>query len=285
MNVSSSQIGKLLHQKLFVFIFLCCSAVYTAQNFQLKKDSEFIKNYQIEIYGQENQLFISENGAVDIPLESINKAESFIIIDLDKKIDYHLYKEELKIKDSVLNFSSGKIIETVIINGKKEETLIGIEDKGWASRLYIRPGTSRMVEIPENKLYIGKKINKIRYYFSGGKHPVTGERIDKSDTKIIAFMYTCESADCKNPQYLFPKTEVNFTGNGKYLEIDVNHRNIIIDETFKNIYVGFVSLGSFVIKMKKANKIGENKCYNVEEKLQWYGRATYHCPVIFLSIE
>lgn len=285
MNVNISPINKTVFRKLFLFAFLFCSGLCFTQNFQLKKDSELVKNYQIEIYGQENQLFISENGIVDIPLEIINKAETFVIIDLDKKIDYHLYKEELKIKDSVLYFSQGKIIETVIVNSKKEEVLIGIEDKGWASRLYIRPGTSRMVEIPENKVYVGKKIKKIRYYFSGGKHPVTGERVDKSDTKIIAFMYTCESADCKNPQYLLPKTEVNFTGSGKYLEIDVNHRNIIIDETFKNIYVGFVSLGSFVIKMKKANKIGENKCYHVEEERQWFKQATYHCPVIFLSIE
>lgn len=272
------------HQFFFLFFFLY-SVINSAQSFQLKKDAEFIQNYQIEVYGKTNHLFISENGIVDISLESLNNAENFVIVDLDKKTDYHLYKEELKIKDSVLYFSSGKTIETVVINNKKEEVLIGIEDKGGTSRLYIRPGTSRMVEIPENKRYAGKKIKKIRYYFSGGKHPVTGERVDKSDTKIIAFMYTCESADCKNPQYLFPKTEVNFIGTGKYLEIDVNHRNISIDETFKNVYVGFVSLGSFVIKMKKAHKIGDNKCYNTNEELQWFRQATYHCPVIFLSIE
>lgn len=285
MNGSTSQINKTIHQKIFLFIFLVCSVFYSAQNFQLKKDTELIKNYQIEVYGKTNQLFISENGIVDIPLESINNADNFIIIDLDKKMDYHLYKEELKIKDDVLYFSSGKIIETVVINNKKEELLIGIEDKGGSSRLYILPDNTRIVEIPENQSYIGKKIKKIRYYFSSGKHPVSGEKIDKNDTKIIAFMYTCESADCKDPKYLLPKTEVNFMGNSKYLEIDVSHRNIIIDENFKNIYVGFVSLGRFVIKMKKSDKIGDNKCYNSNEELQWFRQATYHCPVIFLSIE
>jgi len=262
MNVSIPQINKTFHQKLFSLIFISCSIVYSAQGFQLKKDSELVKNYQIEVYGKSTQLFISENGVVDIPLESIHNAETFVIVDLDKKTDYHLYKEELKIKDSVLNFSSGKIIETVVINNEKKELLIGIEDKGGSSRLYILPDVTRMIEIPKSESYL-----------------------DKSNTKIIAFMYTCESADCKNPQYLLPKTEVNFTGNGKYLEIDVSHRNLIIDENFKNIYVGFISLGNFVIKMKKAHKIGDNKCYNANEELQWFRQATYHCPVIFLSIE
>ncbi|MCE3077163.1 hypothetical protein [Chryseobacterium gwangjuense] len=285
MNVSISQINKTFPQKLFLFIFISCSIVYSAQGFQLKKDSELVKNYQIEVYGKTSQLFISENGVVDIPLENIHNAETFVIVDLDKKIDYHLYKEELKIKDSVLNFSSGKIIETVVINNEKKELLIGIEDKGGSSRLYILPDVTRMIEIPKSESYLDKKIKKIRYYFSSGRHPISGEKIDKSNTKIIAFMYTCESADCKNPQYLLPKTEVNFTGNGKYLEIDVSHRNLIIDENFKNIYVGFISLGNFVIKMKKAHKIGDNKCYNANEELQWFRQATYHCPVIFLSIE
>ncbi|WP_426274182.1 hypothetical protein ACN9MN_09235 [Chryseobacterium sp. S-02] len=286
MNVSTSQISKTLRQKLFLFIFSCCSVIYSAQNFQLKKDSEFIKNYQIEMYGKTNQLFISENGVVDIPLENINKAESFIIIDLDKKIDYHLYKEELKIKDSVLNFSSGKIIETVVINNDKiKELLIGIEDKGFSLKHFMLPDISKIVEIPEDSSYLNKKIKKISYYFTGGKHPLSREKIDKNNTSILAFIYTCESADCPNPQYLLPKTEVNFMDNGKYLEIDVSHRNIVIDENFKNIYVGFTSLGSFVVKMKRTHKIGENKCYNAQEKYHWMKQDTYHCPIIFLSIE
>lgn len=194
-------------------------------------------------------------------------------------------KEELKIQNDILNFFSGKVIEAVIINSKKKGLTIGIDDKGSSSRLYLRPDNSRIVEIPGKKSYQDKKIKKVRYYFSSGKHPVSGERIDKSDTRIIAFIYTCESADCKNPLYILPKTEVNFSGTGKYLEIDLSYKNIVIDEDFKNIYVGFVSLGSFVIKMKKAHKIGENKCYTADQDLKWFRPATYHCPVIFLIIE
>ncbi|SHF27884.1 hypothetical protein SAMN05443633_103443 [Chryseobacterium arachidis] len=285
MNVRISQMSKTNYPKLLLFIFLICSLVCTAQNFQLKKDSEFIKNYQIEVYGKANQLFISDNGFADIPLESINNAEKFIIIDLDRKIDYQIYKEELKVRDSVLYFSSGIIIEPVIIANKKRGMWIGIEDKGWSIKHFMQPDVSKIVEIPVDSSYLHKKIKKIRYYFTGGKHPLSKQKINKNDTGIIAFMYACESADCKDPQYLLPRMEVNFTDNGKYLEIDVSHRNIKIDENFKNVYVGFVSLGNFVVKMKRTHKIGENKCYRSEEKYHWMKQDTYHCPIIFLSIE
>lgn len=285
MNVNISQIDKTILQKFFLFVFLICSVAYSAQNFQLKKDSELVKNYQIEVYGKTSQLFISENGVVDIPLESINNAKNFVIIDLDKNRDYHLYKEELKIKDSVLYFSSGKIIEPVVINNKNKELLIGIKDKGGSSKLYILPDYAKIVEIPVDSSYLKKKIKKIRYYFSGGKHPVSRIKINKESTKIIPILYTCDSVDCKNPQKLIPEIEANFGENNKYLEIDVSHRNLTIDESFKNIYVGFISLGSFVIKMKKVDKIGDNKCYNAGGELEWFRKVTYKCPVIFLSIE
>lgn len=268
-----------------ILISFCFFTKLYSQSFHLKRDSEFIKNYQIEVYGKINQLFISENSLVEIPLQSIAVSDSLLVLDLDRNISYNLYKEELIVQNTVLFFTSGQTIETIIINNKKKELSIGIEDKGSSSKLYMLPNVTKIVEIHEDQSYLNKKIKKIRYYFSSGKHPASGEKIDKESTKIIPIMYTCDSVDCKNPQRLLPDIEVNFGENNKYLEIDVSHRNIIIDENFKNIYVGFISLGSFVMKMKKTDKIGENKCYNVGEDFSWFRQATYQCPIIFILIE
>lgn len=260
--------------------------IVKAQIYQLQKDAEFINNFQIELIGEKHLLFISDGGFVTIPTQNITDSDKVIIIDKDSNTNYSLSKEELRIKDSILYFSTGKLIEAITLtNKKKEEMRIGIDDKGSSSKLYIQPDIARIVEIPQNSLYIGRKIKKIKYYFSGGKHPVSGERINKNDTEIIALMYTCEKADCKDPKFILPETEIHFTENNKYLEVDLGHRNIIIDESFKNIYVGFISLGNFVVKQKKADKINDNKCYNTGAKLEYYRLATHKCPIISLVIE
>lgn len=268
-----------------ILISFCFFTKLYSQNFRLKKDSVFIENYQIELYGTLNQLFVSTDGAVEIPLQSIRSSDSLLISDLDQNIHYSLHSDEISIKHTVLSFSTGKIIEAIVLSNKKKESLIGITDTGNSSKLYMRPDVVKIVEIPENQLNINKKIKKIRYYFSGGRHPVLGVKIERENTKIIPILFTCDSVNCKKPERLIPDLEVHFEKGKKYLEIDVSHRNIIIDEKFKNIYVGFFAWDSFVMKMKKTDKIGENKCYNAGEELEWFKEATYHCPVIFLVIE
>lgn len=268
-----------------ILIGFCFFTKLYSQNFRLKKDSVFIENYQIELYGTLNQIFVSAEGAVEIPLQSINSSDSLLISDLNQNIHYSLHRNEVKIHHTVLSFSTGKIIETVVLSNKKKESLIGITDTGSSSKLYMKADAVKIVEIPENQLNVNKKIKKIRYYFSGGRHPVSGVKIDKENTKIIPVLFTCDAIDCKNPERLIPDIEVNFEKGSKYLEIDVSHRNIMIDENFKNIYIGFFAKDSFVMKMKKTDKIGENKCYNAGPELEWFREATYHCPVIFLVVE
>jgi hypothetical protein len=79
--------------------------------------------------------------------------------------------------------------------------------------------------------------------------------------------------------------EVGFAENKKYVEVDLRNKNIVLDENSKNIYVGFQSLGYYVTKMKKANKLGDIKCYGAAGQPLLYKQATHSCPVISLMIE
>lgn len=76
---------------------------------------------------------------------------------------YDLYSEELKINENELQLSSGKQIEEVVVLGKKNETVIGIDAKGGLMKLFSLPNSSKIVEIPEvESRYNGKRIKKIR---------------------------------------------------------------------------------------------------------------------------
>ncbi|MGD1319351.1 hypothetical protein [Chryseobacterium sp. 2R14A] len=257
-----------------------------AQIFKLKKDASFIENYQIEITAKKNYLFISNNGFVELPFDEIKEISKIKIVDLDKDAVYDLYSEELKIKENELHFSSGKQIEEVVVLGKKNETVIGIDAKGGLMKLFSLPNSSKIVEIPEvGNLYEGKKIKKIRYYFTGGNNTLYDVKTDKMDTRIVPILYTCSSAGCKDKKLLIPEMEVGFTENSKYLEINLSHHHIFIDESFKNLYVGYIALDYHVVKQKRVEKIGNNKCYNNFPELNSIKEITYRCPVISVVIE
>lgn len=278
---------KYIPNKRIVFAFfllgLFCNTHFYSQQFQLKIDSSLVNNFQIEMYGEENKMYISEEGNVEIPFEKITKSDSIKIIDLEKNKIYNLFKDEIKNLDGTLFFSSGKVIETVSINRKKNRFSLGILDSGASSKLYMLPDLTKIVEIPDVSKYKGKQIKKIVYYVSGGKHPVSKEKFVKENSQIIPILYTCESVDCKDKYELIPNYLVGFSGN-KYLEIDLRHHNIVINDQFVNIYVGFSTVEQMVFKMKNVKRIGDNKCYNVEEKYNWFKEATYHCPIVFLEL-
>ena len=202
-----------------------------------------------------------------------------------RQVLYDLYAEELKIKDNVLHFSSGMIIDQIVIE-KRKEMILGIEDKnGGSYRLYMMPDIIKIDEIPVLKSLENKKIKKIRYYLGEGKHPISKIQTEKEMIKIIPILYFCESVDCLNPKILIPEIEVGFADNKKYIEVDLRNKNIIIEENSTNIYVGYKTLGYYVTKMKKANKIGDVKCYIAAGKPLSYKQTTYSCPIISLIIE
>lgn len=268
---------------IFILI-LFSSKSYYAQALKLKKDSLYIKNFQIEFLGEKNYLFISNEGSAEIPFNNFQQFSKINIIDLDNDVLYDLYGDELKLDDNVLYFSQGKIIEPVVIN-KKKEMIIGMDDKGSSYKLYIMPDVIKIVQIPIIETYKTRKIKKIKYYFEGGRHPQSGLKIQKQNTKIIPILYSCETVDCKDPKELISETEVGFAENSKYLEVDLRHKNIILDENSKYIYVGFKSLDFYVTKMKKVNKIGDNKCYNAAGQPLIYKMNMYSCPIISLILE
>lgn len=268
-----------------LILMILSSTLCLAQGFQLKHDSHDIKNFQIEFLGEKNYVFVSHDGFTDIPFQNFQQFSKINIIDLDTNISYDLYAEELKMKDGILYFSSGKSIESVVID-KRKEMMIGIEEKGGGSyRLYIIPNIIKIDEIPVLTSYENRKIKKIRYYLSEGKHPLYKIRTEKEMIRIIPILYSCESVDCKDPKTLIPEMEVGFTENEKYLEVDLRNKNIVLDENSKNIYVGYETLGYYVTKMKKAKKIGDHKCYNAVRQPLSYKQITYSCPIISLIIE
>lgn len=269
---------------LFILIILSSTLCFS-QSLKLKNDSLFVKNFQIEFLGEKNYLFVSHDGSAEIPFQNFRQFSKVNIIDLERNVLYDLYAEELKIKDNVLHFSSGKLIEPIAMD-KRKEMIIGIEEKGGGSyRLYMIPDIIRIDEIPVLKSYENKKIKKIRYYFSAGKHPQYNIKTEKEMIKIIPILYSCDSIDCKDPKTLIPEMEVGFTENEKYLEVDLRNKNIVIDENSKNIYVGFETLGYYVTKMKKAKKLGDSKCYAAAGEPLRYKQTTHSCPVISLIIE
>lgn len=267
-----------------LMFFMACNLI-DAQKFQLKKDADFIKNYQIEFTAQKNYVFVSENGFIEIPFNEIGEISKIKIIDLDNDTAYDLYTEELKINKELLQFSSGKLIDQVILSNKKE-AIIGIDAKGGLMKHFTTPNSSKIVEIPEvDEQYEGRKIKKIRYYFTGGNNTLYDVKTNKMDIRIIPILYTCSTADCKDKKNLIPEMEVGFSENSKYLEVDLSHRNILIDQSFKNLYVGYLTLDFLVVKQKKIEKIGNNKCYNNFPDQNVIREAVGRCPVISVILE
>lgn len=138
----------------FIYVgLLFCSNFLFAQQFQLKIDSDYLKNYQIEIDKQgKSSLFLSNNGFVNIFNDDFLGAKNIIIVDLDKQFTYRLYNDELKIKDSVLYFTSGKLIEEVVISSNKNSIELGIPHKGATTKLYTMPDIISVIEIPKTIL-------------------------------------------------------------------------------------------------------------------------------------
>lgn len=276
---------KILRRLLCLLTFLSIYNQINAQQFQLKKDADLIKNYQIELIAEKHYMFVSEDGFVKIPFDEIGMVSKIKVHNLDNDTAYDLYREELKINKGYLEFSSGKPIEQVILGGKKE-ILIGIEAKGGLMKLYSIPNSSKIVEIPAvDSLYDGRKIKKIRYFMTGGNNTLYDVKVNKMDIRIIPILYTCSSVDCKDKKILIPEMEVGFTENGKYLEANLSHYNIFIDQSFKNLYVGYIAVDYHVVKQKKIEKIGNNKCYNNFYKQNVIRKAPERCPVISVVLE
>jgi len=276
---------KLIKKLSCLFTFLTVWSWINAQQFQLKKDSELIKNYQIELIADKNYVFVSENGHVKIPFDEIGTVSKIKILNLDNYTAYVLYREELKADHNYLQFSSGKLIEQVVLTNKKE-TIIGIEAKGGLMKLYSMPNSSKIVEIPDvDSLYTGKKIKKIRYFMTGGNNTLYNVKTNKMDIRIIPILYTCKSVDCADKKILIPEMEVGFTENSKYLEVNLGQHDIFIDEKFKNLYVGYIAIDYLVVKQKKIEKIGNNKCYNNFPEQHAIRKASVRCPVISVILE
>lgn len=45
--------------------------------------------------------------------------------------------------------------------------------------------------------------------------------------------------------------EVNYIEGEKYMEVELSHKNLFIDENFQNIYLGYISLGYDVVRQKR----------------------------------
>ncbi|MCD1115918.1 hypothetical protein [Chryseobacterium turcicum] len=270
----------------FLLGFLFLPSLFFSQQFKLKKDAQYINNYQIDVTANKNYVFVSSDGLVDIPLDSIKNISKLKIVDLDKNSTYDLYREELKVRNGDLYFTSGKLIDSIIIGNKKKEIIIGIEAKGWISNLYTIPERKVVVEIPiKGKNYEDKKIKKIKFYFTGGYNTLYNVKTSKKDIKIIPILYTCESVDCKDKNILIPEMEVSFTEKSKYLEVDVSHHDVFINKDFKNIYVGYITLDYFIVKQKKVDKIADNKCYNLDLHSEWFRESKHKCPVVSIVLE
>ncbi|MBD3903749.1 hypothetical protein LNP80_11245 [Chryseobacterium sp. C-39] len=272
--------------KIFLIgLFLCSKVLFAQHQYQLKKDSHYIKNFQIEFIAEKNYLYISDEGFVQIPIEHLHNASKIKITDLDDSFIYDLYPEELKNSAEGLIFSTGKVIETVIIGNTKELT-IGIDNKGALTNLYTIPEKTVIVEVPlKDKGYENKKIKKLRYYFTGGYNSLYKVKSNNNNIRITPILYTCESVNCLDKKKIIPEIEIGYTKKNKYLEVDLNHYNIIIDESSENLYVGYTTLDYFVVKQKKTKKIGDNKCYNSNIQAKYYKEDEYSCPVISIIIQ
>lgn len=270
---------------LLIGLFLFSRILFAQQQYQLKKDSLYIKNFQLEFIAEKNYLYISDEGFVQIPTEHLHDASKIKITDLDNSFIYDLYPEELKNSAEVLTFSTGKVIEPVIISNTKELT-IGIDNKGALTNLYTIPEKTVIIEVPlKDKAYENKKIKKLRYYFTGGYNSLHKVKSNKNNIRIIPILYTCESVNCIDKKNLTPEIEIGYTKKNKYLEVDLSHYNIFIGEHTKNLYVGYTTLDYFVVKQKKTKKIGDNKCYNSNIQAKYYKEDEYSCPVISIIIQ
>ena len=272
-------------RSLFIIGFLFFSLNSFAQSKRVKSDSIYLNNFQIELTADKNYIFISKEGIVDIPFDSIRNLTKISIVDFDNNTSFFLFPEELKFKDGDIVVSSGKLIDPITIK-KKQEQSIGIEHKGGSSKHFIRSNSSRILEIPNvNKQYQGRKIKKLRYYFTGGNNTLYDIKTLKKDIRIIPILFTCESVDCKNRKILIPEMEIRFLDNSKFLEVDLRQHDIFIDNTFQNLYVGYIALNYFVVKEKKVEKIAPIKCYNNFPELNATRINTHKCPIITVVLE
>lgn len=64
--------------------------------------------------------------------------------------------------------------------------------------------------------------------------------------------------------------EMNYIEGEKYMEVELSHKNLFIDENFQNIYLGYISLGYDVVRQKRKEKVGDIKCYRGSTRHQGY---------------
>ncbi|MCC2589735.1 hypothetical protein [Chryseobacterium sp. MFBS3-17] len=125
----------------------------------------------------------------------------------------------------------------------------------------------------------------MRYSFVGGKHPAYKFKIARQNTTILPLLYTCESVDSQNPRKLIPEMEVNYIEGEKYMEVELSHKNLFIDENFQNIYLGYISLGYDVVRQKRKEKVGDIKCYRGSTRHQGYREVVRKCSVMSLIVQ